>query len=64
VQTITHLAAGSYTITQLVPGGWSLTGLTCSDATRDSSVDLAAHQAHVTLAPGEGVSCVYTDTKT
>lgn len=62
-QTITGLNAGTYSFSESVPAGWDLTGLSCVDPTNDTTVSLANGTATIALAPGENVTCTYTDTK-
>ncbi len=54
---------GVYTVTELVPAGWDLTGLVCVDNTGGTTVDLGNATATVTLDPGDAVVCTFTDTK-
>jgi len=54
------VAPGTYAVTETVPTGWSLTALTCSNA---SATSLANATATVTIAPGESVVCTFTDTR-
>lgn len=49
--------AGTYTVTEDVLPGWSLTDLTCSD--EDSTGDPATRTATIVLAGGETVSCTF-----
>ena len=54
------LAAGSYDITELDPGpNFKLGAITCDDD--NSSGDVDARTAHVQLAPGETVTCTFTN---
>jgi CSLREA domain-containing protein len=43
----------SYSASESVPGGWELTGSTCSDGSPIGNID---------LSPGETVTCTFTDT--
>jgi len=52
---------GSYSITETVPDGWNLTDISCDDD--DSSGDLGTDTASYEVAPGETVTCVFTNTK-
>ncbi len=45
---------GTYAASETVPAGWSQTGATCSDGSAPGAVD---------LAPGETVTCTFTNTK-
>lgn len=63
------LGAGTYTVTELVPSGWDLTGLVCSDPTGNSTVDLGNAEATVVLdvdnsgedPVGEDITCTFTN---
>jgi hypothetical protein len=55
------LVPGTYTSTETVPGGWTLTDITCNDT--DSSGDLGTKTATFNLDAGEVVKCTFTDTK-
>ena len=48
------LAPGTYSVSEDVPAGWALTSAVCSDESNPSSISLAA---------GEVVRCVFTNTK-
>ena len=61
--SLTHAAAphdsglvkpGTYATSETVPAGWSQMGSTCSDGSAPGAVD---------LAPGETVTCTFTNTK-
>lgn len=51
---------GTYTITEPVPAGWTLTALSCSAG---GSANLANATATVTLAAGQQVTCTFTNTR-
>jgi hypothetical protein len=59
---------GSYTVIeddpQVTPGGFALSGLTCTDPDGGSSVDLGARKATIDLDAGETVTCTFTNTST
>ncbi|HVF79423.1 MAG TPA: hypothetical protein VNA28_14095, partial [Solirubrobacteraceae bacterium] len=55
------VAPGTYTATESAKAGWELTGLSCSDG--DSTVDEDARTATIVVAPGETVTCTFTNTK-
>nr|WP_274388153.1 prealbumin-like fold domain-containing protein [Salsipaludibacter albus] len=58
------LDPGTYDVTELVPTGWDLASLTCSDtgdAEGASSVDLETETASVNLQAGETVNCTFTN---
>jgi Tol biopolymer transport system component/agmatine/peptidylarginine deiminase len=46
--------ASGYTLAETVPGGWDLTGATCSDGSPIANID---------VAPGETVTCTFTNRK-
>lgn len=58
--TYANLASGTYTITEVVPSGYRLTALTCSNG---SATNLATATASVGVAAGENVTCTFTDTR-
>lgn len=58
--TFSGLAAGSYTIIELVPEGWELRQIACEVLVGDGStftVDLGSHSVTIQLAEGETVYC-------
>ncbi len=56
---VSGLSAGTYTSTEVVPAGWQLTGIVCSDA--NSTGSIASATATFNLENGETVKCVFTD---
>jgi uncharacterized repeat protein (TIGR01451 family) len=58
-QTFTDLAPGAYTVRELVPDNWSLTGVSCSDP----GVAITGGEVSITLAAGGAVACAYRDTR-
>ncbi len=50
-----------WTVRELVPTGWDLTGLACTHGASTVSTDLAAASATIALAAGDTVTCTYTD---
>src|SRR5262249_24976507 len=55
------LAAGSYSITESdMPAGWQFDSVDCGDA---NGVSIGEKTATIELAPGENVTCTYTNTK-
>ena len=54
------VAPGTYAITETIPSGWRLTGLSCTNA---SAVDLGAATANATVAAGEDVTCTFTNAR-
>lgn len=55
-----------WNVTEEVPPNWFLTGLECTSASGASTTrtDLTTGRADVTLAPGDTVTCTYTDSQT
>ncbi len=59
-----NLVPGIYTVSELVPTGWSLTDLTCSgDIDQDSIITLENGTVAIHLDAGEEISCTYENTK-
>src|SRR5262249_43090533 len=56
--TFASISPGTYAVTELVPPGWVLVGLQCSNA---SVIDAATATARIDVAAGEGVICTFTD---
>lgn len=50
---------GTYTVTETVPAGWNLTGLTCSNG---SQVNVGTATTNVAVAADEAVTCTFTNT--
>ena len=48
------LLPGPYSVSEIVPNGWTLTSATCDDGSDPSAID---------LGPGETVTCTFTNTK-
>jgi hypothetical protein len=59
VQTFSSVPAGTYTITENLIPGWSLTDVTCADG--DSTGDPFNRSATVRLQGGETVTCTFTN---
>ena len=59
--TVNNLAPGTYTTTEAVTAGWSLTGITCDDA--NSTGDTASRTATFNLEAGETVTCTFNNTQ-
>lgn len=55
------LKPGAYSVTEGALPGWELANLTCNDA--NGSVNLGTRTATINLAPGEDVSCTFTNGK-
>jgi opacity protein-like surface antigen len=56
-QSFANLSAGTYTVSEAVPGGWTFTSLSCS-----SSSTISGTTATITLGAGQNVTCTYTNT--
>lgn len=54
------VAAGVYTVTEVVPRTWLLAGIACNP-TANSTVDLALNRVTLTVAAGENVTCTFTN---
>ncbi len=60
-----RLLPGSYTITEgTLPVGWTLSDISCTDPTGDSSGNVSTRQASIQLAAGETVTCTFTNRST
>jgi uncharacterized repeat protein (TIGR01451 family) len=58
------LPEGTYSVTEVVPAGWDLTGLACvEDGEQNSSTDLGSATATINIEIGESVTCTYTNTQ-
>jgi uncharacterized repeat protein (TIGR01451 family) len=55
------LTPGTYTVSELVPANWELTGITCVPA---SAGAVSGAQVTITLAPESSVVCTYADLRT
>ncbi len=53
------VAPGSYAVTEARTSGYRLTGVSCTDA--DSLTDVATRTASYAIAPGETVTCSFTN---
>ena len=58
--TFPGLPAGDHTVAELVPDGWTLDDIDCGSATATRTDDTIS----VTLAAGDDVTCVFTNTYT
>lgn len=56
-----QVAPGTYTTSEAVPAGWSLTSISCDDP--GSSGNLGSATATYSVAAGQTVTCTFTDTK-
>ncbi len=61
-RTFSGLSAGTYDVTELLPGGWGLGQITCEDPDGGTTVDLGTATAGVDLDPGEHVVCTFHNT--
>ena len=59
-RTFTGLPPGTYTVREIVPEDWALSGLAC---TPSSAAVIAGAEAAITLIPGGSVVCTYRDTR-
>ncbi len=59
VKSFSDLLPGSYSVTELVPAGWDLSGISCDDPSGDSGGDGAT--ALIGLAAGETVRCTFSN---
>ena len=57
-RTFTGLAPGTYTVSEMVPDNWELSGITCTPPT---AAVIEGTQATITLAPGGSVVCTFDD---
>ncbi len=53
------VSPGTYNVTETVPAGWNLTGLSCSNG---STVNVGTATANVAVAAGAAVICTFTNT--
>ncbi|MES3006023.1 MAG: hypothetical protein V4664_03700 [Patescibacteria group bacterium] len=61
-KTFANLFPGSYSVTEGLQAGYSLTGLSCTDPTSNSTTDLGNRIANINVGASETVSCTYTNT--
>ncbi|HEY7632899.1 MAG TPA: VWA domain-containing protein [Thermoleophilaceae bacterium] len=57
----TGLVPGTYTVSELVPQDWELTGVTCTPAAAGA---ITGADVTITLAPNASVVCTYSDLRT
>src|SRR5216117_3245289 len=65
------LSPGAYSVSEAIPAGWVLTGLSCASSLGTSTFTTTAPPvagpgtatASITLAAGDTVTCTFTDTK-
>ncbi|NCB43582.1 MAG: DUF11 domain-containing protein, partial [Clostridia bacterium] len=53
---------GNYSVSEIVPSGWDLTGLVCDDTNSGESV-VAGATANINVENNETVKCTFTNTK-
>jgi uncharacterized repeat protein (TIGR01451 family) len=59
-RTVPGLAPGTYTVREIVPADWALSGVTCTPA---AAAAIAGSEVTITLASGGSVVCTYRDTR-
>ncbi len=57
--TITDQPEGNYVVQQVVPDGWAVTGIVCTDPDSGTTTELDFAVARVDLDAGETVSCTF-----
>jgi uncharacterized repeat protein (TIGR01451 family) len=57
-KVVSNLPPGTYTVQELVPADWELSGVTCNPT---GAAAVAGAQVTITLAPGGSVVCTYSD---
>jgi LPXTG-motif cell wall-anchored protein len=59
------MAPGAYSVAEMVPTGWDLINITCTDPNQNSGQNPtgAAAGALISLEDGETVTCIFTNTK-
>ena len=64
-RTFSNLVPGSYSVTETGVTGWDLTGLSCvsTNSTSTLGTNLGTGVSSITLAPGDSVTCTYTNTQ-
>ncbi len=63
-QTFNNLTAGTKTVTEDVPAGWTLLSIVCDDPDGGTTVDVAAGQASIDLDLGEAITCTFKNVLT
>jgi hypothetical protein len=56
--TVSNLAPGNYSVSELAKSGWDFTSLTC-----DGPAQITTATAAITLAAGEDITCTYVNTQ-
>jgi len=62
-RTFTGMAAGTYNVTETVPAGWSLGGISCNDPDSGTTVNVGTATATIDLDAGENIACSFIDTE-
>jgi hypothetical protein len=62
IRVYTNIVPGSYSVTQNIPVGFSLTGLLCVDPDNGTTINLATRTATIDVDAGETIVCTYTNT--
>src|SRR3954471_8153285 len=57
----TGLGDPPWTVRELVPAGWDLTGLTCTHGPSTVTTNVASASVSIVLAAGDTVNCLFTD---
>lgn len=57
------VSPGSYSITEILPAGWDLTGLNCNDPDGGTTWDVATGIVTMDVDTGETIDCVYQNTR-
>lgn len=61
--TTTTPSNSTYTVTEDVVSGWTLSDITCYDPTAGTSVDFGARKATITLGSHDHIVCIFTNTQ-
>lgn len=56
-----NVVPGSYSVTELVPAGWALSSIVCTDTTSDTVVNLGAQTANIVVSAGDFIRCTFTN---
>ena len=59
--TFSNLPTGSYNVAEVVPDGWDLVDIQCTDPDEGTDVDLEEAKALIDLDPGETVECTFNN---
>jgi uncharacterized repeat protein (TIGR01451 family) len=61
-EVFTDLLPGTYDVTETIPSGWSLVGISCQ-SDDDSSTSISGATASIDLGEGGNVSCTFTNAR-